>query len=104
MINSNKGIFKYNAIAEIIPPSIKDPVSPINTFAGCKLNIKNPNVAPTAILANNDTSNILLLIPITAKHVIISAEILEHNPSTPSVKLIAFVVPSITIIASGIYI
>ena len=36
--------------------SNNEPVSPINTFAGCKLNIKNPNVAPITILPNIDTS------------------------------------------------
>ena len=49
---------KYRELAnpDITPPSIKEPVSPINTFAGCKLNIKNPNVAPITILPNIDTS------------------------------------------------
>ena len=95
--------FKYNAIDEITPPNISDPVSPINTFAGCKLNIKNPKVAPITILPNIETSYIWLLIPITVKHVIIKQETLDDNPSTPCVKLIAFVVESITNTASGIY-
>ena len=100
---NNNGIFKYNANPDITPPSINDPVSPINTFAGCKLNIKNPNVAPITILPNIDTSYTWLLIPITVKHVIIIAETLEDNPSIPSVRFTAFVVASTTIIASGIY-
>ena len=54
------------------------------------------------ILPNTDTSYIWPLIPITVKQVIIIDETLEDNPSIPSVRLIAFVAASITIIASGI--
>ena len=68
------GIFKYSAIAAITPPSSKDPVSPINTFAVFKLNIKNPKHAPTIILPNTITSFISNIIAITVKHVVIIAE------------------------------
>jgi len=40
---------------------------------------------------------------ITVKHVIIIVAILVAKPSTPSVRLIAFDVPTITKIANGIY-
>ena len=104
IIKSNNGIFKYNANPDITPPKSNDPVSPINTFAGCKLNIKNPSVAPITILPKTETSPIPIISPITVKHVIIIADTLDDNPSIPSVKFIAFVVARITIIAAGTYI
>ena len=80
----------------------REPVSPINTFAGCKLNIKNPNTAPITILPNIEISVKLYCIPIIVKQVIIIAETLDESPSIPSVKFIALVVANITTIANGI--
>lgn len=77
------GIFKYNANATITPPSNSEPVSPINTFAGCMLNSKNPRHAPITIVPNITTSFISYIIPITVRHVIIIADTVGHNPSTP---------------------
>ena len=77
-------------------------MSPINTFAGCKLNIKNPKVAPITTLPSIEISGAFNLIPIIVKQVTIIAETLEQSPSTPSVKFTAFVVPRITTIANGI--
>ena len=102
--SNSSGIFKYNANPDITPPNSNEPVSPINTFAGCKLNIKNPIVAPITILPNIDTSGIPIFIPITVNPVIIIDDILDDNPSIPSVKFIAFVVARITTIAAGTYI
>mgnify|MGYP000171840441 CR=1 FL=1 len=99
--NNIIGIFKYNANPDITPPSNNEPVSPINTLAGCKLNTKNPKVAPITALPNIDTSGTLNVIPIITKHVIISELTLDDKPSIPSVKFIAFVVASITTIANG---
>ena len=101
--SNNNGIFKYKAIAEITPPNKSEPVSPINTFAGCKLNIRNPNTAPITMLPNTDISGCPNIIPITVKHVNIIALTLDAKPSIPSVKFTAFVVPKITNIANGIY-
>ena len=78
-------------------------MSPINTFAGCKLNIKNPSVAPIAILPKTTISSTPNIIPITVKHVIIIVHILDDSPSIPSVKFTAFVVASIINITNGIY-
>ena len=91
-------------LLKLLLRSNKEPVSPINTFAGCKLNIKNPKVAPITTLPNIEISGVINLIPIIVKHVIIIDETLEHSPSIPSVKFIAFVVPNITKIANGMYI
>ena len=78
-IKSN-GIFKYKAKQEISPPINKDPVSPIITFAGWRLNIKNPSIAPTAILPNIETSGTFFKIEITVRQDIIKALTLEDNP------------------------
>ena len=97
------GIFKYSAIPEITPPKNSEPVSPINTLAGYMLNIKNANTAPITIAPNTIISFTSNIVEITVKHVIIIVHTLDDNPSIPSVKLTAFVVASITNIASGIY-
>ena len=80
----------------------REPVSPINTFAGCKLNIKKPRTEPITMLPNIEISVKLYCIPIIVKQVIIIAETLDESPSIPSVKFTAFVVASITKIAKGI--
>ena len=85
------------------PPNASEPVSPINTLAVFRLNIKNPKHDPTIILPKTITSFTSKIIAITVKHVAIIADILVLNPSIPSVKFIAFVVPSITNITKGIY-
>ena len=102
--NNISGIFKYSAIPDITPPNRSDPVSPINTFAGCKLNIKNPNTPPITILPNIDISVTPCNIPTTVKQVIIIVDILDDNQSIPSVKFTAFVVANITQMAAGTYI
>ena len=67
------------------------------------MKIKNPRHAPTIILPNTIISFISKIIAITVKHVTIIAETLVLNPSIPSVKFTAFVVPNITNMANGIY-
>ena len=54
--------------------SNSEPVSPINTFAVFKLNIKKPKHAPTIILPNTITSFTSNMIAITVKHVVIIAD------------------------------
>ena len=70
----------YNAIADITPPNNKEPVSPINTFAVFKLNIKNPKHAPIIMLPNTIISFISRIIAITVKHVVIIADIDVLSP------------------------
>lgn len=81
----------------------KDPVSPINIFAGCKLNIKNPKQAPHKIDPKSEISNISYLTAITVRQAIIIIDIEAPSPSIPSVKFTAFVAASITKITNGIY-
>ena len=37
-----------NAAPVTAPPKIREPVSPIKTFAGCRLKIKKPSIPPTS--------------------------------------------------------
>ena len=81
-----------------------EPVSPINIFAGCKLNIKNPKHAPHNTQPRTVISSIPYLAAITERHAIIIIDMDAPNPSIPSVRFTAFVAASITNIANGIYI
>ena len=58
---------------------------------------------PIAMLPNKDISVNPFIFPIIVKHVIIIAQTLDDNPSIPSVKFTAFVVPKITNITNGTY-
>ena len=77
-------------------PRKLEPVSPINVFAGLKLYGKNPIIAPAnavikiiAISGDSFNENIIN----KDKHDINDTP--EDNPSKPSIKLIAFVIPTI---------
>ncbi len=99
---SSSGILRYNAILAIAPPNKREPVSPIITFAGCKLNTKNARQLPIKILPNIVISFIPKIIPMTVKQVRIMVVTLVDSPSIPSVKLTAFVVARSTTTANGI--
>ena len=75
----------------------------MNTFAGCKLNSKNAKHIPIKLTPIITISLTPKIIPITVKHVNIIVVTDVLNPSIPSVKLIAFVVPSITNMVNGMY-
>ena len=86
---------KIDTIASINPKKF-DPTSPINVFAGEKLNGKNPTIAPAiavtitvAIIGESFNTNIIN----NDIHEI--SEMPEDSPSNPSIKLIAFVTPTI---------
>ena len=103
IIINNKGIFKYNAIPAIAPPSSNEPVSPMNTCAGYILNNKNPKLVPIIIDPNIVVSFIFHIIEIMVNVAIINVVTPVDNPSIPSVKFTAFVVPNITNRAKIIY-
>lgn len=77
-------------------PKKLDPVSPINVLAGLKLNGKNPTIEPASAVINN-----IAIKGEAFKVNIINSEkheirvIPEDNPSNPSIKFIAFVIPTI---------
>ena len=83
-------------IIDKVKPKKLEPVSPKNVFAGLKLYGKNPNIAPDKAVTNKIE---IRGEPFKAK--IISKETQEiretplDKPSNPSIKLIAFVIPTI---------
>lgn len=86
---------KIDIIASENPKKL-EPVSPIKVFAGLKLYGKNPNIAPASAVINT-----IAIIGEPFKVNIINKEIHEinvipeDNPSNPSIKLMAFVIPTI---------
>ena len=74
------------------PPSARDPVSPMNTFAGYTLNSKNPISPPTTAQV---IGSIPLFVPIetTVKNTATISVTLDASPSRPSVKFTPFTVP-----------
>src|SRR5699024_505016 len=78
-----------------------EPVSPINVFAGLKLNGKNPTKAPAkAVISTIAISGE----PFNAKTIKSERQEIsvtpDDKPSKPSIKLIAFVIPTIQQIVS----
>ena len=72
-------------------------------MAGCKLNNKNPKQAPTRVAPTKTISFTPKIIPTVVKNANIIVVTVVASPSIPSVKFTAFVVPSKTNIANGIY-
>ena len=79
-----------------------DPVSPINVFAGEKLNGKNPTSAPaSAVIKTIDTSGEPFKTNITNNDTADMTEIPAANPSKPSIRLMQFIIDTINIIVNG---
>ena len=77
-------------------PKKLEPVSPINVFAGLKLYGKNPTIAPDkAVIKIIDINGDLFKEKIINKDKHEIKETPEDSPSSPSIKLIAFVIPTI---------
>lgn len=95
--------FRSIDIIDKLYPKKLAPVSPINVFAGLKLNGKNPKVAP-------DKADIRIIAAISApfKAKIIRSDTVDipdipaDRPSKPSIKFIAFVTPTIQQIVNNI--
>lgn len=100
------GAIKTNAVYVFATPSIEiiakenpikfEPVSPINVFAGLKLKGKNPTIAPAnAVISTIDIKGE----PFKAKTIRSDKHDIsvtpDDNPSSPSIKLIALVIPII---------
>ena len=76
-------------------PRKYDPLSPISIFAGLKLYLRNPKLAPVneAHIIANSTWPFIKLIKNTPKEKI--NEVPEANPSKPSIQFIELVIPTI---------
>ena len=89
-----KVIFLVCAIVAIVAPSAKEPVSPINTFAGLELNARNPSKHPTSTKQKTAISPVpvialeFALIKANVKNAI--SERPPARPSSPSVIFTAF--------------
>ena len=80
-----------------------EPVSPINVFAGVKLNGKNPTKAPAKAVINTiDINDEPFNTNITNNDIADITDIPDDNPSSPSIKFIAFVTIIIHAIVSNI--
>ena len=91
---TSKGLSKINEDEAIIAPKNKDPVSPINALAGCKLKNKKPIAAPTITAETTVREMLSCLVKETKnKNKPTVNETLDANPSMPSVKLTLFTIP-----------
>ena len=78
-------------------PENKAPESPIKIFAGLKLNVKNANIEPAKINAINAVIGCAGVIATATKANAIESTVITEpaSPSTPSIKLTAFDIPTI---------
>ena len=88
-------------ITDKAKPRNSEPVSPINIFAGLKLNGKKP-IAPPASATRRIVDVISFDIYAIKERVMADiAEIPAASPSSPSIKLTVFVIPTIQNTVSG---
>lgn len=77
-------------------PKKLEPVSPIKVLAGLKLNGKNPTIdPPNAVINRIAISGDLFNVNIINNETHEINVIPEDSPSNPSIKLMAFVIPTI---------
>ena len=89
------------AKAHTIPPINREPVSPINTFAGCQFQIKKPMHA-AALASPKAERPVIERIPAhKAKDRNAKKETVVFRPSIPSVKFTALTIPTMTTAAKG---
>ena len=99
---SNNSVLVKIAIAAKAPPNAKEPVSPMNTFAGFTLYTKKPRHTAATIAPKYATLSAPIefvidaaMRPITEKAIAATADVPPARPSRPSVKFTAFVAPTI---------
>ena len=91
-MTSKRGRWSKIAQAPIAPPIAREPVSPINTFAGLKLNSRKPSRPPASATEKYATeSSGQSRIETAANSTNTINEEPAHRPSRPSVRLTAFV-------------
>ena len=79
-------------------PKKFDPVSPINVLAGAKLNGKNPTNAPaSAVISSIATIGESFNTNMINNEIADITDIPDDKPSKPSIRLMAFVTPTIQI-------
>ena len=93
IITMNIGILSIYAVDATNPPSAREPVSPMNTFAGYTLYTRKPRRHPTAAQATGATPESVPTAT-TAKNVAMRTVTDDASPSSPSVKFAPLTVPS----------
>ena len=91
---------RIEIVAKLNPKNCA-PTSPINVFAGFTLNGKKPPIAPAkAVIKIIDINGESFVENIISKLMQDISDTPEDRPSSPSIKLIAFVIPTIQPIVS----
>lgn len=86
---------KIEIIAKLNPKKL-DPTSPIKVLAGLKLKGKNPTMAPpNAVISKIAINGDWFKVKIINKEIQEIRDIPEDSPSSPSIKLMALVIPII---------
>ena len=86
---------KIEVIAKLNPKKL-DPTSPIKVLAGLKLKGKNPTMAPpNAVISKIAINGDWFKVKIINKEIQEMRGIPEDSPSSPSIKLMALVIPII---------
>ena len=97
MMNNVKKLFVNIDIDPNVAPTVKDPVSPINIFAGYLLYFKKPKQLPIVIQLKKHEYKSLLIKPNIKKPVQLIMEMPAARPSSPSIQFKAFIIPTIQI-------
>ena len=91
---------RIEIVAKLNPKNCA-PTSPINVLAGFRLNGKKPPIAPAkAVIKIIDINGESFVENIISKLMQDISDTPEDKPSNPSIKLIAFVIPTIQPIVS----
>ena len=93
------GSLMINAAPVTAPPRKSEPVSPINTFAGWRLNIRNPISAPISAPEIKFSEGLTKLNATNAKNPATTRVTVDARPSTPSVRFTLFTMPTMRITA-----
>ncbi|MNP33986.1 hypothetical protein D3C76_1272510 [compost metagenome] len=101
MITNRSSVLVTIATAPIAPPIPREPVSPINTLAGCALYTRKPSTAPIIAAAHTAAGIDVACIATMANAPKAIALTPDSKPSRPSVKLTALVMASIMNTTNG---
>ena len=95
------GIFSIEAVTATAPPKNSEPVSPINTLAGCALKNKKARHPPLTAAIKMPMTEFICTAHTTKNRLTIRVTV-EARPSMPSVKFTLFTTESCTKTVSGI--
>ena len=98
---SRNSILSIIAAAASAPPRAMDPVSPMKSFAGFLLKIKNPRQTPLRDVQNTNGAFCPICIAIIAKKIETMDVTPLQRPSRPSVKFTLFAIATTTKITKG---